>query len=154
VDYLCSRPEVDPERLGCTGLSGGGWRTNILAALDERLKASASVGWMSTGDYQQVYNLAGAIGAFCLLPGVWDRLDVPDLTIMGAPGAHLVVNCSEDPLFPPEAQTEAARQIQQGYAWAGCPDQFGHYNPAKPHCYDAEIQAEALAWFDRHLKGA
>ncbi len=154
VDYLRSRPEVDPERLGCTGLSGGGWRTNILAALDERVKASASVGWMSTGNYQQIYNIAGAIGTFCLLPGVWNRLDVPDLTIMGAPGNHLVVNCSEDPLFPPEAQAEAARQISQGYTWAGCADHFGHYNPPKPHCYDAQIQAEALAWFDRHLKEA
>lgn len=153
VDYLRSRPEVDPERLGCTGLSGGGWRTNVLAALDERVRASASVGWMTTGHYQQVYNLAGAIGTFCLLPGVWDRLDVPDLTLMGAPGHHLVVSCSEDPLFPPEAQQEAARQISAGYAWAGCPDHCGHYQPPKPHCYDLEIQAAVLAWFDEHLKG-
>jgi dienelactone hydrolase len=153
VDYLQRRSEVDPERLGCTGLSGGGWRTNILAALDGRVRASASVGWMSTGDYQQVYNIAGAIGTFCLLPGVWDRLDVPDLTIMAAPGAHMVVNCSEDDLFPPEAQAEAARQIALGYEWAGCPEHFGHYNPPKPHCCDAQIQAEVLAWFDRHLKG-
>ncbi len=152
VDYLRNRPEVDPERLGCTGLSGGGWRTNMLAALDERVKASVSVGWMSTGDYQQVYNIAGAIGTFCLLPGVWDRLDVPDLTIMGAPGRHLVVSCTEDPLFPPEAQAEAARQISAGYAWAGCPEHCGHDQPPKPHCYDAQIQTEALAWFDRHLK--
>ncbi|MCC7262289.1 MAG: hypothetical protein IT369_07195 [Candidatus Latescibacteria bacterium] len=153
VDFLRSRPEVDPERLGCTGLSGGGWRTNILAALDDRVRASVSVGWMTTGNYQQVYNVAGAIGTFCLLPGVWDRLDIPDLTIMAAPGRHLVVSGSEDELFPPEAQQDAARQIRAGYAWAGCPDYCGHYNPPKPHCYDAQIQAEALAWFDLHLQG-
>ncbi len=51
VDYLISRPEVDPGRIGCTGLSGGGWRTNVLAALDRRVRASVSVGWMTTGDY-------------------------------------------------------------------------------------------------------
>jgi dienelactone hydrolase len=151
VDYMCSRPEVDSARLGCTGLSVGGWRTNFLAALDPRVKASVSVGWMTTGDYQQVYNVAGAIGTFCLLPGVWDRLDVPDLTIMAAPGASMVVSGTEDPLFPLEGQQEAARQIRLGYEWAGCPGQFYSNTPPKAHCYDADIQRDAFAWFDRHL---
>jgi len=153
IDYLRSRPEVDPERLGCTGLSGGGWRTNFLAALDPRVRAAVSVGWMSIGDYQQLYNVAGAIGTFCLLPGVWDRLDVPDLSIMAAPCASMVVSASQDNLFPPEAQQEAARQIRAGYAWAGCPERFCPFHPPKPHCYDQEIQQAAIAWFDRHLKG-
>jgi dienelactone hydrolase len=152
VDYLLSRPEVDPVRIGCTGLSGGGWRTNVLAALDQRIRASVSVGWMTTGDYQQVYNLSGAIGTFCLLPGVWDRLDVPDLTVMAAPGASMVVSGQQDMLFPPEGQRDAARQIQLGYEWAGVPDRFRSYMPDKPHCYDAEVQAEALTWLDKHLK--
>jgi dienelactone hydrolase len=151
VDYLLSRPEVDGARLGCTGLSGGGWRTNVLAALDPRIKASVSVGWMTTGDYQQVYNLSGAIGTFCLLPGVWDRLDVPDLAVMAAPGAAMVVSAAEDRLFPPEGQLAAARQIQDGYAWAGCPARTRFLHPPKPHCYDAELQAEALAWFGEQL---
>jgi len=153
VDYLISRPEVDAERIGCTGLSGGGWRTDVLAALDRRIVASVSVGWMTTGDYQQVYNVAGAIGTFCLLPGGWDRLDVPDLTVMAAPNASMVVSASEDLLFPPEGQREAARQIQLGYEWAGCVDRFRSYTPRKPHCYDADVQREALAWFDHHLRG-
>ena len=152
VDYLLSRPEVDGGRIGCTGLSGGGWRTNVLAALDGRIKASVSVGWMTTGDYQQVYNVDGAIGTFCLLPGVWDRLDVPDLTIMSA-GAAMVVSGRRDELFPVEGQADAARQIRAGYEWAGCGDRFRDYRPDKDHCYDAEIQAEALAWFGRHLGG-
>lgn len=151
VDYLRTRKEVDPERIGCTGLSGGGWRTNILAALDRRIRASVSVGWMTTGDYQQIYNLHGAVGTFCLLPGVWNRMDVPDLTIMAAPGASLVVVGEEDHLFPPEAFTEAVHQIQEGFAWAGCPNQFAFASPAKPHCYDAEIQEQAVEWFKRHL---
>ena len=152
IDYLISRPEVDASRIGCTGLSGGGWRTNILAALDRRIKASVSVGWMTTGDYQHVYNFHGAIGTFCLLPGVWNHLDVPDLTILAAPNASMVVSTSEDMLFPPEGQSDAARQIQAGYTWAGCPEHFHHHNPPKPHCYDADIQNEAFAWLNRHLK--
>ncbi len=152
VDYLLSRKEVDPERIGCTGLSGGGWRTNILAALEPRIKAAVSVGWMTTGDTQQPYNVSGAIGTFCLLPGVWNRLDVPDLIAMAAPKAVMVVSTTKDPLFPPLGQREAARQIADAYAWAGCAARFRDYAPAKEHCYDAEIQTEALAWFNTHLK--
>jgi len=151
VDYLLSRSEVDPQRIGCTGLSGGGWRTNVLAALDNRIKASVSVGWMTTGDSQQVYNIAGAIGTFCLLPGVWDRLDVPDLTIMSAPNASMVVSGQQDMLFPPEGQADAARQIQKGYDWADVGERFYDYRPDKPHCYDSEVQQHALNWFGRYL---
>lgn len=152
IDYLLHRPEVDPERIGCTGLSGGAWRTNVLAALDDRIKAAVSCGWMTTGDYQQIYNISGAIGTFCLLPGVWNRLDVPDLTIMSAPCAIMVISGSKDTLFPPEGQAEAARQIALGYEWAGCPERFCHNNPPKEHCYDAELQQDAIRWFDQHLK--
>ncbi len=152
VDYLLSRKEVDPDRIGCTGLSGGGWRTNIMAALEPRIKAAVSVGWMTTGDTQQAYNVPGTVGTFCLLPGVWNRMDIPDLIAMAAPKAVMVVSATEDPLFPPLGQREAARQIADAYTWAGHPEHFRDYAPAKPHCYDAEIQAEALAWFDLHLK--
>lgn len=152
VDYLLSRKEVDPNRIGCTGLSGGGWRTNMLVALEPRIKAAVSVGWMTTGDAQQPYNVAGAIGTFCLLPGVWNRLDVPDLIAMAAPKAVMVVSGTKDLLFPPLGQREAARQIAEAYSWAGYPDRFRNYFPEKEHCYDADIQDQALAWFDLHLK--
>ena len=152
VDYLLSRKEVDGTRIGVTGLSGGGWRTNMMAALEPRIKAAVSVGWMTTGDTQQPYNVDGAIGTFCLLPGVWNRLDIPDLIAMAAPKACMVVSGTKDRLFPPLGQQEAARQIGEAFEWAGCPEKFKGYMPAKPHCYDAEIQAEALRWFDLHLK--
>ena len=152
VDYLLSRPEVDGGRIGVTGLSGGGWRTDILAALDDRIRAAIPVGWMTTGDHQQPYNVAGAIGTFCLLPGVWDRIDIPDLIAMAAPKACMVVSGRQDMLFPPAGQREAARQIAAAYEWASCPNRFRDYAPDKPHCYDREIQEQALAWFDLYLK--
>jgi len=49
---------------------------------------------------------SGAIGTFCLLPGVWNRLDVPDLIAMAAPRACMVVSGTEDLLFPPLGQKE------------------------------------------------
>lgn len=153
VDYLLSRPEVDCRNIGATGLSGGGYRTNVLAALDDRIKAAVPVGWTTTGDHQQAYNVDGAIGTFCLLPGVWDRIDVPDLISMAAPKACMVVGSTGDMVFPPAGQKEAAHQISLAYEWCGCPGHFRRYAPEKPHCYDCEIQEKALAWFDLHLKG-
>ena len=107
---------------------------------------------MTTGDAQQAYNVSSVIGTFNLLPGVWNRIDIPDLIAMAAPKAVMVVSPTEDLLFPPLGQREAAKQIAGAYAWAGHAERFRNYAPAKPHCYDAEIQAEALAWFDLHLK--
>ncbi|MCK0146508.1 prolyl oligopeptidase family serine peptidase [Arenibacter sp. F26102] len=152
VDYLLSRKEVDDNRIGCTGLSGGGWRTNMIAALEPRVKATVTVGWMTTSDSQQAYNVNGAVNTFCMLPGVWDRIDIPDMISMASPKACMVVSGTEDILFPPVGKMEAARQISETYLWAGNPTLFRNYTPAKPHCYDQEIQEEALIWFNKHLK--
>lgn len=152
VDYLLSRPEVDGERIGCTGLSVGAWRVNILAALDTRIKCTVSACWMTTGDYQQLYNVDGVIGVFSTLPGVWNRMDVPDLAVMAAPNAFMTFNNTQDPLFPPEAQQEAARQIREGFEWAGVPDKCSNVALPKPHCYDVELQEKAFEWFAKHLR--
>jgi dienelactone hydrolase len=152
VDYLLSRKEVDGSRIGCTGLSGGGWRTDMIAALEPRIKATVTVGWMTTGDTQQAYDLAGAVGTFCLLPGVWNRMDIPDMISMGAPKACMVVSGTKDELFSPLGQKESTRQIAEAFSWAGIPDHFRSYTPPKEHCYDAEIKEEALLWFNKHLK--
>lgn len=77
---------------------------------------------------------------------------MPDLIAMAAPRACMVVGGTEDVLFPPLGQKEATRQIAEAFDWAGAPDRFRGYAPAKPHCYDQEIQEQALAWLNRHLK--
>ena len=48
LDYLCSREDVDPGRVGCGGLSGGGLRTVYLAGLDDRIRCACCVGMMTT----------------------------------------------------------------------------------------------------------
>ncbi|MBI4027933.1 MAG: hypothetical protein HY360_23315 [Verrucomicrobia bacterium] len=152
IDYLASRPEVDANRIACTGLSVGAWRTNLLAALDDRIKASASIMWMTTGDAQHGYNVQGAVGTFCVLPGLWQQLDVPDFSVMAAPHATMVVSGKDDILFPLKGQADSAKHIAGGFKWAGCPRQFRYFNPKKPHVFDADIQAAVFEWFGKHLK--
>ncbi len=151
IDYLQSRDDIDSERVGCTGLSGGGWRTNMLSALDNRIKASVSVGWMTTGREHAQFNVNGAVGTFNLLPGVWRRIDIPDLAIMAAPRAALVVCGTYDQLFPIESKEKAAQIIADGFKWAGVPDKGEMWMPPKVHCFDDDTQAKAIDWFAKHL---
>ena len=58
IDYLVSRPEVDPERIGATGCSGGGTQTTYIAALDPRVKVAAVACYMNS--FQTLF--AGSIG--------------------------------------------------------------------------------------------
>ncbi|MBN4074066.1 hypothetical protein JYT61_00735 [bacterium AH-315-E10] len=150
IDYMLSRPEVDPDRIGVTGLSGGAWRTNILAALDPRVKASVSVGWMTTGDSQQEYNIKGAIAPFCILPGVWNRMDVPDLALMAFHGAPMIVVGTHDHLFANEGVEAARTYIEQVAQEEDRPCRF--YRPEAVHCYNGDVQTQAFDWFAEHLK--
>ena len=68
LDYLASRPDVDPTRLGCAGLSGGGLRTVMLTGADERIRCSCCVGMMTTWrDY--LLNKCFTHTWMCYVPG-------------------------------------------------------------------------------------
>src|SRR5207253_2149509 len=78
VDYLQTRPEVDPNRIACAGLSVGGWRSVFLAGLDPRIKAACVVGWMISFRYliphYEVYTVPSG-----MVPGLLEYLDYPDI---------------------------------------------------------------------------
>ena len=71
---------------------------------------------------------------------------------MAAPSASMVIVGRDDMLFPEEAQDDSARQIRIGYEWAKADRRFRFVNLPKPHCFDAELQEEAFAWFDGTLR--
>lgn len=151
VDYLLSRSDVDGDRIGCVGQSGGGYRSHFLAALDPRIRASVSSCWFTTGDWTQAYKLVGPVGPAHLVPGLWRRMDLPDISLLAAPRARLIICGQDDPLFAPEAMAEAAETVREGYAWAGASERFQFFFPPKPHCFDTECQQVAWAFFDRWL---
>jgi hypothetical protein len=89
VDYLCSRPDVDPNRIGALGLSIGGLRTAHLIATDPRVKAACVTGWM-TEFRAQLRNHLKSHTWMAYIPGLYRTLDLPDLAALTAPGALLV----------------------------------------------------------------
>ena len=151
IDYMLSRPEIDGSRLGVTGLSGGGWRTNLLLALEPRLKAGVSVGWMTTNQGTFENNFKGAVGVFTPLPGVWNRMDLPDAAGSGFPVNAMYIVGAKDNLFPSAAVDEAFKKIKEIYTRAGVPGNVGFARPETVHCYDASVQQIALEWFAAKL---
>jgi dienelactone hydrolase len=151
VDYLVSRPEVDPARLGCLGISMGGYRACFLAALDERIKAACVTGFMST--------LRPMIQAHVdthswvhFVPGLQRYLDLPDVMSLHAPQPLLVQQCSQDRLFPLAGMRDAVEQIGAAYAKAGVRQHFtGRFYDA-PHLFSRPMQDEAFDWLDRQLR--
>jgi hypothetical protein len=150
VDYLAARPDVDPERIGCMGLSIGGLRTAHLIAADGRIKAASITGLM-TEFAQQLRNHLRYHTWMIYIPGLYRSLDLPDAAALHAPGALLVQQCRRDVLFPPAAMQSSVEKLTCIYAKIGLPERFRGTFYDEPHSFKPPMQDEAFAWMDRWL---
>ena len=151
LDYLASRPEVDAERLGCVGLSVGGYRSFVLAALDSRIRAAVAVGWMSSYGAHIRRHVVNSIGLTFHIVGLYRYLDLPDFAALIAPRSVLVINGSKDELFPPDGVRAAFEKIQKCFAKAGVPERQQCRLYDAPHEFNLRMQSEAWEWLDRNL---
>lgn len=152
VDYLASRPEVDAQRLGCVGLSLGGYRSFVLAALDPRIKVAVDVGWMTSMASQIKRHVVNTIGLTFHIAGLYRYLDLPDLAALIAPRALLVINGSKDSLFAPEGVRAAFEKIGACFQKAGASDHQHCRLYDAPHEFNRQMQQDAFAWIARWLK--
>ncbi len=151
LDYLASRPDIDATRLGCAGLSGGGLRTVMLTGADERIRCAACVGMMTTWrDY--LLHKCYTHTWMCYLPGMPPDLDYPEILGLAAPNPILVLNNRQDTLFTLPEMERADTILKAVYQKAGAPDRYRASFYDGPHKFDADMQKEAFAWFDRWLK--
>ncbi|HSB15456.1 MAG TPA: acetylxylan esterase, partial [Bryobacteraceae bacterium] len=114
LDYLCSRGDIDSRRIGATGRSGGGMTTFFLAAIDERVKASAPVsGTLSTlGWVKQRLTFAHCD---CQNPVNSYGLTYSEIGALTAPRAQLLCNADADRGFPMDAFNEMAGKMNEIY---------------------------------------
>lgn len=123
--YLRQRPEVDPNRIGVTGMSLGGSRSTWLAALDDTVKVVIPIAQMtryadfaSTGRYH-LHSI------YYYLPGILaSGLDMEHLVSLAAPRAQLILIGSSDPLSPISGVREIERVARHIYGLYGAEDQF------------------------------
>ena len=149
VDYAAGRPEVDPRRIGCAGLSGGGLQTLYLGAVDRRIRAAVISGYFY-GAKDSLIRLAGNCDCNCV-PHLWKYADVGDVAGLIAPRPLLIETGDEDPLngaaglgnvYP---QVRAARKVYRALA-AG--RQLRHHVFHGGHRWCGE---QALPWMDARL---
>lgn len=150
LDYLMSRPEVDPSRVGCGGLSGGGWRSTYLIGTDPRLAAGAVAGWMARLGDQLLHEYPCHLGLYTA-PSVYRALDHPDIAAIGAPRPLLVLQCEQDRLFSLDSMHNACQDIRRVYEDFGQGERFDARFYDVPHCLNREMQADLFDWFDRWL---
>jgi dienelactone hydrolase len=150
LDVLCARPDVDPERVGCGGLSGGGLRTVFLAGMDERIRCAVCVGMMSTWrDY--LLHKSHTHTWMCYVPLLPSELDYPEILGLRVPLPTLVLNNTEDPIFTLPEMQRADGILQELFEKANAADRYRcSYYPG-PHKFDRPMQEEAFAWFDQWL---
>jgi dienelactone hydrolase len=153
VDYLLTRPEVDPQRIGCVGLSVGALRSAHLAALDSRIKAAVVVCWMCAFRPLLKSHIVNTVGHTKLVPGLTRWLDLPDVAAMAIPARLLVINGRRDGLFTVEGMEEAHRKLAAAYKKAGVPDHFRAHLYDTPHEFNREMQAEAWEWLREAFRG-
>jgi cephalosporin-C deacetylase-like acetyl esterase len=148
IDYLLTRSEVDPQRIGCTGHSGGGTLTLFVSSIDERVRcAAANEGgirhrWpleirpetpIGTGDVEQHFFPAGIYG-----------IDLPDVHMAIAPRPLLVTTENYSPDF-----NKAANEIRNRYRLLGAPDRFATVEAKDPHALTLKLRLATVDWFCR-----
>jgi dienelactone hydrolase len=151
VDYLLTRPEIDPARIGCVGVSMGGWRSLLLAGLDERIAAGCVTGFMSTVKPMMRRHM-DTHSFVHFIPRLHDKLDLPDVVALRAPKPLLVQQCRQDGLFPLDGMEASVDRIAKIYAKAGAAEAFTSKFYEVRHIFNIEMQEEAFAWFDKCLK--
>lgn len=159
---LADRPEVDPGRLGCFGLSGGGLRSGLLGALagaadqpsqpDQpgRLGAVVVAGMMSS--FPDMLDAHVDSHTWMLWPpDIGTVADWPDLTAVRAPAPLLVQYDAEDRLFPPAGMRAAHERLTARYARHGAPNAYrGSFHPGG-HKFDRPMRDEAFGWLAERL---
>lgn len=151
VDYLVTRPEVDPNRIGCVGVSFGGHRSLFLGGLDERIKAACVTGFLSTVR-PMIRQHLDTHSFVHFIPQLHRHLDLPDVVGLRAPLPLLVQQCSQDGLFPLSGMQAAVDKLNAIYTKAGAPESFTGRFYDVPHRFSLTMQNDAIAFFDKHLK--
>jgi len=151
LDILCAREDVDPGRIGCGGLSGGGMRTVFMGGLDPRIKCAVCVGFMTTwNDF--LLNKSFTHTWMTYVPVLPKELDFPEILGLRVPLPTLVLNDIEDDLYTVPEMRMADRILGEVYRKAGAAERYKCSFYPGEHKFDTAMQEEAFGWFDRWLK--
>lgn len=155
AEFLASLPFVDKKRVGSLGFSMGAYRSWMLAALTDVVRASASICWMNTTEHLMTLtnnqNKGGSAYAM-LIPALRRYLDYPHVASIACPKPTLFFNGTHDKLFPIEGVRDAYREMETVWKSQGASDRLVTKLWDEKHFFNKEMQKETLEFFDRWLK--
>lgn len=152
LDYLQERPDVDGEKMGVTGLSGGGAMSWFLGAADERVKVVVPV--CQSGSVERMAVDRATDGhCDCAFWVNYHRWCWPDIGALIAPRAFLIASGSEDVLWRPAGYRDVAHRIRHQYTALGESTKFELTEDLAPHGYTPRLRQAIFTFFNTHLKG-
>jgi len=150
VDYLLSRPEVDPQRIGITGRSGGGTQTALIAAFDDRLYAAAPEAYITKLDI--LLKTRGPQDAEQNLPYFAEQqLELADLLIARSPKPSLIVSTTRD-FFSIEGARQSFQEIKKAYQALGEASDLNMSEDDSIHASTQKNREAMYAFFQKHLQ--
>jgi cephalosporin-C deacetylase-like acetyl esterase len=149
MDYLAGRPEVDPQRLGCTGNSGGGTMTTWLMAADDRIVAAAPACFITT--IERLFKTIGPQDCEQHFPAQGARgIDHTDFITMRSPKPTLILAAEHD-YFDFAGTQETYAQAKSVYEVLSHPDRVGLFSYADKHGFSQPRREAAAHWMRKWL---
>ena len=154
TEFLASLPMVDAKRIGCVGCSMGAYRSWMLSALSDRIKAGASICWMITTDAQLTRRFGRKEnGGFAnCIPGLRQYLDYPHIASLACPKPMLFINGTKDKLFPVPGVKDAFAEMHKVWKSQGADNLLDTELWEIPHSCGLKAQEKILEFLDRNLK--
>lgn len=151
IDYLCTRSDVDPERIGVTGISGGGAATFWIAAADDRVKVAVPVSGMADLEY---YVKKKGVNSHCdcmFLHNTY-QWDWTTIAALVAPRPMLFANSDKDPIFPMDANRRVMAKLRKIYGMYGADKAVQEHVSPGGHDYRPDLRKAIFHFFNVHLK--
>lgn len=152
LDVLLSLPEVDPSRVGATGISGGGSLSFRTAVVDPRIAAVASCSGVTTAWHSLRHrNFLGHCD--CMYVQNVHGRDTAEYAALIAPRPLLFCYGHDDALYSEPEYFGMRDKIAPVYDWYGCPEKFKVHQYVGPHGYTEDSINQVNRWFDTYVAG-
>lgn len=149
IDYLLTRKEVDADRIGITGRSGGGTQSAYIAAFDDRIKAVAPENYFT--NFTRLFQSLGPQDAEQnFFYGVQKGLDMADILSVISPKPILMITTTQD-MFPIQGAIETAKEVESIYNYYGKPKNFEMVTDDAPHASTKKNREAMYAFFQNVL---
>ncbi len=151
IDYLQSRPDIDPNRIGCTGNSGGGTLTSYLMALDERIFCAAPSCYLTS--FRYLLEKAGPQdGEQNIFGQIESGMEHADYIIMRAPKPTLMCTATRD-FFDIRGSWDSFREAKRIYTRLDYAERINLVETDEPHGFTTRLRVGAVRWMRRWLLG-